>query len=100
MVVRRAFVLQGAIFVISVLTILLFAGEATRFPLGRVLFAIFVSSIFLIAELYVAVKMGRFLWRLSGRMALYRPYEKASNRGVSNFDRPEPLLHIDNTRGE
>jgi hypothetical protein len=100
MVVRRTVLLQGAIFVIAVFTILLFAGEATRFLLGRVLFAISVSSVCLIAELYVAVRIGRFLWRLSGRMASSRPYEELSTSGGRNFDGPKELAHIDNARGE
>jgi membrane-bound metal-dependent hydrolase YbcI (DUF457 family) len=100
MVARQALALQGAVFFISVFTILLFAGEAAQFPLGRVLFAIFVSSLCSIAELYVVVQGVRFLWKLSGRITSRRASGKLQKSGSSGFDRAEELPHIDNARGE
>ena len=100
MVARRALALQGTVFFISVFTILLFASEAAQFPLGRVLFAIFVSSICLIAELYVVVQAVRFLWKVSGRITSRRESGELRNSGSSGFDRAEELPHIDNARGE
>ena len=100
MVARQGLALQGTVFFISAFAILLFAGEAAQFPLGRVLFAIFVSSVCLIAELYVVVQGVQFLWKLSGRIASRRASGKLRKSGSGGFDRAEELPHMNKARGE
>ena len=66
----RELFLQGCLFTISGLTSLFFLSIVVHFPLGRVLFAVLVSGICLIAECFVLFKVAQLLWRWSGKAAL------------------------------
>jgi hypothetical protein len=100
MVAGQALALQGAVFFTCVFTIFLFAGEAAHFPVGRLLFAISLSIVCLIAELYVLVRAVRFLWKLSGRIVSHQVSGKSQPFGSSAFDRAGELSHNDSARGE
>jgi len=63
-------ILQGFLFMISSLTSLFLLSIVVHFPLGRVLFAVLVSGICLIAECFALFKVGQLLWRCSGKAAL------------------------------
>lgn len=62
--------LQGCVFTVSSFTSLFLLSIVVHFPLGRVLFAVLVSGICLIAECFVLFKAARLLWRWSGEAAL------------------------------
>ena len=66
----RELFLQGGIFTISSLTLLLLLSVAAHFPAGRVFFAVAVSLICLIAEGFALFKATQLLWRWSNRAAL------------------------------
>ena len=66
----RELFLQGCLFTISSLASLFFLSIVVHFPLGRVLFAVLVSAICLIAECFALFKVGQSLWRWSGKAAL------------------------------
>ena len=66
----RELFLQGCLFTISSLTSLFFLSIVVHSPLGRVLFAVLVSGICLIAECFALFKVGQSLWRWSGKAAL------------------------------
>ena len=66
----RELFLQGCLFTISSLTSLFLLSIVVHFPLGRVLFAVLVSGICLIAECFALFKVGQLLWRWSGKAAL------------------------------
>jgi len=62
--------LQGCFFTFSSLTSLFLLSIVVHFPLGRVLFAVLVSGICLIAECFALFKVAQSLWRWSGKGAL------------------------------
>ena len=66
----RELFLQGCLFTISSLTSLFFLSIVVHFPLGRVLFAVLLSGICLMAECFALFKVGQSLWRWSGKAAL------------------------------
>ena len=66
----RELFLQGGIFTISSLTLLLLLSIAVHFSAGRVFFAALVSLICLIAEGFALFKAVQLLWRWSSRAAL------------------------------
>jgi len=66
----RELFLQGGIFTISSLTLLLLLSVAVHFPAGRVSFAVVVSLICLIAEGFALFKATQLMWRWSNRAAL------------------------------
>ena len=66
----RDLFLQGCFFTISCLALLFLLSIAVHFPLGRVLFAVFVSVICLSAECFALFKVVQFLWRWSGKAAI------------------------------
>lgn len=66
----RELFLQGGIFTISSLTLLLLLSIAVHFPAGRVFFALLVSLICLVAEDFALFKAVQFLWRWSSRAAI------------------------------
>jgi hypothetical protein len=66
----RELFLQGCFFTISCLTLLLLLSIAVHFPVGRVLFAVFVSVICLGAECLALFKVAQFLWRWSRKAAI------------------------------
>jgi hypothetical protein len=65
----RELFLQGCFFTISCLTLLFLLSIAVHFPVGRVLFAVFVSVICLGAEFLALFKVAQFLWRWSRKAA-------------------------------
>jgi hypothetical protein len=66
----RELFLQGCLFTISSLTSLFFLSIVVHFPLGRVLFAVLLSGICLIAECFALFKVAQLLWRWSGKASL------------------------------
>lgn len=66
----RELFLQGFFFTISCLTLLFLLSIAVHFPVGRVLFAVLVSAICLIAECFALFKTAQFLWRWSSKAAI------------------------------
>jgi hypothetical protein len=66
----RGLFLQACLFTISSLTLLFLLSIVVHFQIGRVLFAILVSGICLVAECFAIFKVARLLWRSSGKAAL------------------------------
>jgi Zn-dependent protease with chaperone function len=66
---RWEVIVQTAIFSLGVFTLLLLLSVAVHFPLGRVTFAILISGICLIAELFALFKVMQLMWRLSDKIA-------------------------------
>ncbi len=66
---RWEVIIQTAIFSAGVFTLLLLLSVAVHFPLGRVAFAILISGICLIAELFALFKVMQSMWRISERLA-------------------------------
>jgi hypothetical protein len=66
----RELFLQGCLFTFSSLTSLFLLSIVVHFPIGRVLFAVLVSGICLIAECFALFKVVHLLWRWSGKAAL------------------------------
>ena len=66
----RELFLQSCLFTISSLTSLFLLSIVVHFPLGRVLFAVLVSGICLIAECFALFKAAQLLWRWSGKATL------------------------------
>jgi Zn-dependent protease with chaperone function len=66
---RWEVIVQPAVFSVGVFTLLLLLSMAVRLPLGRVTFAILISGICLIAELFALFKAMQLMWRLSDRLA-------------------------------
>ena len=62
--------LQGCFFTISCLALLFLLSIAVHFPVGRVLFAVLVSAICLLAECFALFKAAQFLWRWSSKAAI------------------------------
>jgi len=60
---------QSVVFVTAALVLTAVVGMALRFEIARVLFAIGVAGIWLLAEIYVAIKVARGLWEWSGGLA-------------------------------
>jgi hypothetical protein len=66
----RELFLQAFLFKISSLTLVFLLSIVAHYHLGRVLFAIFVSGICLVAECFVLFKVAQLLWRSSRKAAL------------------------------
>ena len=60
------FLAQSLVFVTAALILTVVLGMALRFEIARLLFAIGVAGLWLIAEIYVAIKVALGLWRWSG----------------------------------
>jgi hypothetical protein len=60
---------QSLVFVSAALILTAVLGIALRFEIARLLFAIGVAGIWLIAEIYVAIKVALGLWEWSGGLA-------------------------------
>ena len=60
---------QSLIFVAAALILTAVLGMTLRFEIARLLFAIGVAGICLIAEIYVAIKVALGLWEWSGGLA-------------------------------
>ena len=60
---------QSLVFVTAALILTAVLGMALRFEIARLLFAIGVAGIWLIAEIYVAIKVALGLWEWSGGLA-------------------------------
>ena len=60
---------QSLVFLIAALILTAVLGMALRFEIARLLFAIGVAGICLIAEIYVAIKIALGLWEWSGGLA-------------------------------
>jgi len=60
---------QSVVFVTAALVLTAVVGMALRFEIARVLFAIGVAGIWLLAEIYVAIKVALGLWEWSGGLA-------------------------------
>ena len=60
---------QSLIFVTAALILTAVLGMALRFEIARLLFAIGIAAIWLIAEIYVAIKVALGLWEWSGGLA-------------------------------
>jgi hypothetical protein len=66
----RGLFLQACLFTISSLTLLFLLSVVVHFRQGRLLFAILVSGICLVAECFAFFKVTQLLWRVSGNAAL------------------------------
>jgi Zn-dependent protease with chaperone function len=82
-------IIQTAIFSAGVFMLLLLLALTVHYPLGRVAFAILVSGICLIAELFALFKVMQLMWRMSDRLA------KAMLR-VAHPASPPPALLTEN----
>ena len=60
---------QSLVFITAALILTAVLGTALRFEIARLLFAIGVAGIWLIAEIYVAIKVALGLWGWSGGLA-------------------------------
>jgi hypothetical protein len=60
---------QSLVFVTAALVLTAVLGAALRFEIARLLFAIGIAAIWLIAEIYVAIKVALGLWEWSGGLA-------------------------------
>jgi hypothetical protein len=60
---------QSLVFVIAALILTAVLGMALRFEIARLLFAFGVAGLWLIAEIYVAIKVALGLWGWSGGLA-------------------------------
>jgi len=60
---------QSLVFVTAALVLTAVLTMALRFEIARLLFAIGVAGIWLIAEIYVAIKVALGLWGWSGGLA-------------------------------
>ena len=60
---------QSLVFIAAALILTAIFGMALRFEIARLLLAIGVAGIWLIAEIYVAIKVALGLWRWSGGLA-------------------------------
>jgi len=60
---------QSLVFVTSAVVLAAVLAMALRFEIARLLFAIGVAGIWLIAEIYVAIKVALGLWGWSGGLA-------------------------------
>jgi hypothetical protein len=60
---------QSLVFVTAALVLTAVLAMALRFEIARLLFAVGVSGIRLIAEIYVAIKVALGLWEWSGGLA-------------------------------
>ena len=60
---------QSLVFLTAALILTSVLGMALRFEIARLLFAIGVAGICLIAEIYVAIKIALGLWEWSGGLA-------------------------------
>ncbi|HEY2469196.1 MAG TPA: hypothetical protein VGI45_15345 [Terracidiphilus sp.] len=60
---------QSLVFVTAAFILTAVLGMALRFEIARLLFAIGVAGIWLIAEIYVAIKVALGLWEWSGGLA-------------------------------
>lgn len=66
---RWELIVQTALFSTGLFTLLLLLSVAVRLPLGRVTFAVLISGICLIAELFAVFKALQLMWRVSDRLA-------------------------------
>ena len=57
---------QSLVFVAAALILTAVLAMALRFEIARLLFAIGVAGIWLIAEIYVAIKVALGVWKWSG----------------------------------
>ena len=79
---------QSLVFVTAALILTAVLGMALRFEIARLLFAIGVAGIWLIAEIYVAFKVALGLWEWSGGLTgmilrkLTARYERKLAAGV------------------
>lgn len=60
---------QSLVFVTAALILTAILGMALRFEIARLLFAIGLAGLWLIAEIYVAIKVALGLWGWSGGLA-------------------------------
>jgi hypothetical protein len=61
--------LQSVVFVVEGLLLVLLFSAVLHFEIARLLFAIAIAALCLIAEVFVVVKAARRLWKWSGRLA-------------------------------
>jgi hypothetical protein len=61
--------LQSVVFVVEGLLLVLVFSAVLHFEIARLLFAIAIAALCLIAEVFVVVKAARRLWKWSGRLA-------------------------------
>ncbi|MGB6691101.1 MAG: hypothetical protein WBE76_24980 [Terracidiphilus sp.] len=61
--------LQSVVFVVEGLLLVLVFSAVLHFEIARLLFAIAIAVLCLIAEVFVVVKAARHLWKWSGRLA-------------------------------
>ena len=82
---------QSLIFVTAALLLTAVLGMALRFEIARLLFAIAVAAIWLIAEIYVAIKVALGLWQWSGGLAgtIARQIAARCDRKMANANRGE-----------
>ncbi len=66
---RWEVIIQTAIFSACAFISLLLLALTVHYPLGRVAFAILISGICLIAELFAFFKVMQLMWRMSDRLA-------------------------------
>jgi Zn-dependent protease with chaperone function len=92
---RWEVIIQTAIFSAGVFMLFLLLAGAVHYPLGRVAFAILISGICLIAELFALFKVVQLMWRMSDRLAraMLRIAQPATPP-PSSFDRDGELKHI------
>jgi hypothetical protein len=61
--------IQTAFFSAGVFLLLLLLAVTVHYPLGRVVFALLIAGICLIAELFALLKVIQLMWRTSDRLA-------------------------------
>jgi hypothetical protein len=61
--------LQSVVFVVEGLLLVLVFSAALHFEIARLLFAIAIAPLCLIAEVSVVVKVAQRLWKWGGRLA-------------------------------
>jgi hypothetical protein len=76
---------QSLVFVTAALLLTAVLDMALRFEIARLLFAIGVAEIWLIAEIYVAIKLALGLWEWSGGLAgtIVRKFSARHDRKVA-----------------
>ena len=91
----RELFLQGCLFTISSLTSLFLLSIVVHFPLGRVLFAVLVSGICLIAECFALFKVAQLLVAVERQScSRHCAHFPASPIVLRSFDRDQELKHI------
>lgn len=92
---RWVVIVQTSIFSIGVFMLLFLLSVAVHFPMGRVTFAVLISGICLVAELFALFKLMQLIWRISERLArLILRSAPSHHPSPIPFDRDEELKHI------